>query len=64
VDQAEAISLANEGKINGDLKKLAQKTGQEVRFVVIRRLDFDETMPGFTEKLFQRWYPTPEGCDL
>jgi uncharacterized protein len=60
VDQAEAISLANEGKINGDLKKLAQKTGQEVRFVVIRRLDFDETMPGFTEKLFQRWYPTPE----
>jgi uncharacterized protein len=60
VDQAEAISLANEAKINGDLKRLAENTGQEVRFVVIRRLDFDETMPGFTEKLFQRWYPTPE----
>jgi uncharacterized protein len=56
----EISRLVKEGKINGDLKKLAQKTGQEVRFVVIRRLDFDETMPGFTEKLFQRWYPTPE----
>ncbi|MFM7577814.1 MAG: YgcG family protein, partial [Microcystaceae cyanobacterium] len=44
VDQAEAISLANEGKLNGDLKRLAQKTGQEVRFVVIRRLDFDNTI--------------------
>ncbi|MGL5032834.1 MAG: photosystem II repair protein Psb32 [Microcystaceae cyanobacterium] len=60
LDQAEAISLANEGKLNGDLKKLAQKTGQEVRFVVIRRLDFDETITGLTDKLFERWYPSPE----
>ncbi|MFN5514760.1 MAG: photosystem II repair protein Psb32 [Cyanobacteriota bacterium] len=60
LDPAEAISRANEGRLNGNLKKLAQKTGQEVRFVVIRRLDFDQTIEGFTEQLFERWYPTPE----
>jgi uncharacterized protein len=59
VDTADAISLANEGRLNNDLKKLAQKTGQEVRFVVIRRLDFDATMAGFADQLFQTWYPTP-----
>jgi uncharacterized protein len=60
LDQAEAISLANEGKLNGDLKRLAQKTGQEVRFVVIRRLDFDQTIDGFADDVFTQWYPTPE----
>ncbi|AIE75911.1 MULTISPECIES: photosystem II repair protein Psb32 [unclassified Synechocystis] len=57
VDQAEAISLANENRLNGDLKKLAQSSGQEVRFVVIRRLDFDATIDGFVNELFERWYP-------
>lgn len=60
IDQAEAVSLANENRLNGDLKKLAQSTGQEVRFVVIRRLDFDTTIDGFVDDLFRRWYPDPE----
>lgn len=60
LDQAEAISRANEGTLNNDLKKLSQQTGKEVRFVVIRRLNFDETIDGFVDKLFQAWYPTPE----
>ena len=60
VDAADVISLANEGRLNNDLKKLAQKTGKEVRFVVIRRLDFEATMDGFTDQLFQTWYPTAE----
>ncbi len=60
IDQAEAISRANEGTINNDFKKLAQKTGQEVRFVVIRRLNFDETIDQLADKLFQTWYATPE----
>lgn len=60
IDQAEAISRANEGTINSDFKKLAQKTGQEVRFVVIRRLNFDETIEQLADKLFQIWYPTTE----
>jgi uncharacterized protein len=60
IDQADSISLANENRLNGDLKKLAQTTGQEVRFVVIRRLDFDNTIEGFADQLFNRWYPDAE----
>jgi uncharacterized protein len=60
IDQADSISLANENRLNGDLKKLAQTSGQEVRFVVIRRLDFDNTIDGFAEQLFSRWYPDAE----
>jgi uncharacterized protein len=60
VDSAEVISLANEGKLSSALKQLAQKTGNEVRMVVIRRLDFDETIDSFADKLFASWYPTPE----
>ena len=60
IDQAEAISRVNEGILNNDLKKLSKQTGKEVRFVVIRRLNFDETIDGFADKLFQAWYPTPE----
>lgn len=60
IDQAETISLANENRLNGDLKKLVKSTGQEVRFVVIRRLDFDATIEGFAGELFDRWYPDAE----
>jgi len=60
LDTAEAISRANEGRINDDLKKLAQQTGQEVRFVVIRRLDFGTDIDTFAEELFTLWYPTPQ----
>jgi uncharacterized protein len=60
LDRADAISLANEGKISRDLKKLAQQTGHEVRLVVIRRLNFGETIDSFADELFEQWYPTPE----
>ena len=60
IDQADSISLANENRLNGGLKKLAQTTGQEVRFVVIRRLDFDNTIEDFADQLFNRWYPDAE----
>lgn len=60
VDQGDVISVANEGTINGKLKQLAQKTGQEMRIVVIRRLDFDQTIDTFADQLFAQWYPTPE----
>ena len=60
IDQADSISLANENRLNGDLKKLAQTSGQEVRLVVIRRLDFDTTIEGFVDQLFSRWYPDAE----
>ena len=60
IDQADSISVANENRLNGGLKKLAQTTGQEVRFVVIRRLDFDNTIEDFADQLFNRWYPDAE----
>ncbi|MCW6039031.1 TPM domain-containing protein [Spirulina subsalsa FACHB-351] len=59
-DNADEISRVSEGKVNKALSQLAQNTGNEVRFVVIRRLDYGETMEGLTDKLFEQWFPTPE----
>jgi uncharacterized protein len=60
VDLGDIISRFNEGKLTDTLNDLADKTGQEVHFVTIRRLDYDETIESFTTKLFQQWFPTPE----
>ena len=60
VDSAEVLSLASERKVNGNLKKLAKQNGEEARLVVIRRLDYGETIDSFADKLFTQWYPTPE----
>ncbi len=60
VDKAEIISRSNEGKLSTEFADLAKDTGYEVRVVSIHRLDYEETAQGFTDKLFQRWFPTPE----
>jgi uncharacterized protein len=60
VDLADVVSRINEGKINGILAELSEKTGQDVRYVTIRRLDYDETIESFTQKLFKQWFPDPE----
>ncbi|MBW4694720.1 MAG: TPM domain-containing protein [Lyngbya sp. HA4199-MV5] len=60
VDQAEILSRSNEGKIATTLADLAKETGKEVHFVTIHRLDYGETIETFTDKLFDRWFPTPE----
>jgi uncharacterized protein len=60
IDKAEILSRANEGKISTDLDALAKKTGFEVHFVTIHRLDYDETSQSFADKLFEKWFPTPE----
>jgi uncharacterized protein len=60
VDKAEEISLTTKGKVKGTLEKLAQETGNEVRFVTIHRLDYGDTIQTFTDKLFQKWFPTEE----
>ncbi len=59
LDQGEIISRINEGKISGAFEDLAKKTGNEVRFVTIRRLDYGETPESFTQELFEKWFPTP-----
>lgn len=60
IDQAEILSRSNEGKIATALGDLAKQTGNEVHFVTIHRLDYGETIETFTDKLFDRWFPTPE----
>ena len=60
VDDADILSLVTKNKLNNTLKNLADLTGNEVRFVTIRRLDYGETADSFTEKLFDKWFPTPE----
>jgi uncharacterized protein len=62
LDLGESISRINEGKINGALSDLAAQTGQQVHYVTIRRLDYDETIDSFTEKLFKQWFPAPEAA--
>lgn len=60
IDQADVLSKLTEGKINETLSKLAEETGKEVRFLTLRRLDYGETASSLAEKVFQRWFPTPE----
>ncbi|MBD2297991.1 TPM domain-containing protein [Nostoc sp. FACHB-87] len=60
VDQGEVLSRISEGKISGTFEDLAKKTGNEVRFVTIRRLDYGETSESFTKGLFEKWFPTKE----
>jgi len=60
IDKAEILSRSSEGKISTELESLAKQTGYEVRFVTIHRLDYDETAQSFADKLFEKWFPTPE----
>ncbi|OKH19720.1 photosystem II repair protein Psb32 [[Limnothrix rosea] IAM M-220] len=64
VDQAEAISRANDGRLNRELETLAEKTGKGLHFVAIRRLDYGQTIEEFAEKVFAKWFPTAaDGSD-
>ncbi len=60
VDQADAISFSNENRLSGQLNKLAQNTGNEVRMIAVRRLDYGTTMEGLADDIFAKWYPSPE----
>jgi len=60
LDQAEVLSRATEGKISNALNNLSKDTGNEVRFVTIRRLDYGETIDSFTDGLFEKWFPTAD----
>lgn len=60
IDQAGVMSRATRGEISTELADLAAKTGNEVRFVTIHRLDYGETIDSFTKQLFEKWFPTAE----
>ena len=56
VDTADEISLANENKLTKTFKQLANETGQEIRMVAIRRLDYGETINTLADEIFSTWY--------
>ncbi|WP_019504025.1 photosystem II repair protein Psb32 [Pleurocapsa sp. PCC 7319] len=60
VDTADAISASNEGKLSKTFKQFANETGQEIRMVAIRRLDYGETVDSLAEEIFKDWYPSTE----
>ncbi|MBD2385467.1 photosystem II repair protein Psb32 [Cylindrospermum sp. FACHB-282] len=60
LDQGEVISRLNEGQISSAFEDLGKQTGNEVRIVTIRRLDYGETPESFTKGLFEKWFPTKE----
>jgi uncharacterized protein len=60
VDKADVLSLSTKGQIKGTLAELAKQTGKEVRFVTIHRLDYGDTIQTFTDKLFKKWFATPD----
>jgi len=60
VDEADLISRFNEGKISSAFDELSKQTGNEVRIVTIRRLDYGETPESFTKDLFEKWFPDKE----
>lgn len=60
VDTADAISSVNQNKLSKTFKDLARETGQEVRMVAIRRLDYGATVDTLAEEIFTNWYPNAE----
>jgi uncharacterized protein len=58
LDTAEILSRTTEGKLSTAFSDLAAQSGLETRIVTIHRLDYEETIEGFTNKLFKRWFPT------
>lgn len=60
IDQADVLSRINESEISKKLENLASQTGNGVRIVTFRRLDYGETAESFANKLFEKWFPTPE----
>ncbi|MGL5082439.1 MAG: photosystem II repair protein Psb32 [Microcoleaceae cyanobacterium] len=59
-DTEEVLSRSTEGRITKNLSQLADEAGYGVRLVTVRRLDYGETAQSFADKLFEKWFPTPE----
>ena len=60
VDQAKEISLATQNTLSSRFKDVAKATGQEIRMVAIRRLDYGETINSFADEVFTDWYSNEE----
>jgi uncharacterized protein len=60
VDEGNSISRINEIQIAKALTQLREQTGAEVRFVTVRHVDYGETIQSFTDKVFEKWFPTAD----
>lgn len=60
IDQGNVLSVLNKGALDKKLSKLAETTGKEVRFVTIRRFDYEQTAKTLADGVFERWFPTSE----
>ncbi|MGB3534197.1 MAG: TPM domain-containing protein [Microcoleaceae cyanobacterium] len=58
IDDGDVLSRVTQGRINKAISKLADDTGNGIRFVTIRRLDYGETVDSFVDQLFEKWFPT------
>jgi uncharacterized protein len=58
IDDGDVLSRVTEGRINNAISKLADETGNGIRLVTIRRLDYGETVQSFVDQLFEKWFPT------
>ena len=63
IDQGNVLSVLNKGALEKKLRKLSEATGKEVRFVTMRRFDYEQTAKTLTEGVFERWFPTPKERD-
>ncbi|WP_293154480.1 MULTISPECIES: TPM domain-containing protein [unclassified Microcoleus] len=59
-DKGDVLSRSTESNVSSVLDTLEQKTGKQVRFVTIHRLDYGETTATFADQLFEQWFPAKE----
>lgn len=59
-DMASVLSSSTEGAIESKLEELAQKTGDQVRVLTVRRIDFGQPTQEFADQVFEKWFKTPE----
>ena len=60
IDQGNVLSVLNKGALEKKLHQLAETTGKEVRFVTMRRFDYEQTAETLTDGVFERWFPTAD----
>ncbi len=56
-DEAEVLSSFAERTINKTLSDVAQQTGNEIRMVAVRGLNYGVTPQDFADQLFEEWFP-------
>ncbi len=59
-DFASVLSTSTEGFVARKFDAIANATGDHLRLVTVRRIDYGQTIEDFAAELFSHWFPTPE----